>query len=93
MKISGAHELINRLNHIMTAAKIASLDKNHIELAFSLAVQDYMRGEIKAGRINPAKLQQQQQMAMQEMKPKQRQEIQESLTRIQATAKAYHGGK
>ena len=93
VKISGAHELINRLNDIMTAAKIASLDKNHIELAFSLAVQDYMRGEIKAGRINPAKLQQQQQMAMQKMKPKQRQEIQESLTRIQATAKAYHGGK
>ena len=93
IKILGAHELINELAKVAKAANIFDLDKDHIELAFSVAVQDYVREEVQAGRINPGKLQAQMQSGVNKMGTKEREEMQAAQERIQKTARGYNGGQ
>lgn len=57
------------------------------ELCFSVIVQDYVKGEVAAGRIDPDKLKAQTERAVREMPPEQQQKVKESLARIQQTAK------
>ena len=89
VKLYGSHELISELSNVGKAAGIFNLDSNHIELAFSVAVQNYIKGEIAAGRIDPQKLQAQSQASAKKLDPKQRASMQEAVQRIQATAKSY----
>jgi hypothetical protein len=93
VKVIGAHELIQDLAKTAAAANIFTLDDDHIELAYSVAVQDYVKAEVKAGRINPGKLMAQMQSSVRKMPPKEKQEMAMALKRIQATAAKYNGGK
>lgn len=93
VKIIGANELLQELAKIAKAARIFDLDKDHLELAFSLAIQDYVKTEIQAGRIDGAKLYQTMQQNVKKMAPKDKQEMDLAIQRIAATAKKYNGGK
>jgi len=92
VKLYGAHDLLAELLKVMSAAGIAHLTPDQQNLAFSVMVQDYIKAEVAAGRINPAKLQQQSEAAAAQVSPKMRQQAQESAQRIQATAVAYQKG-
>lgn len=93
VKMYGAHDLIVELERVAEAANIFNLDKDHVELAFSAAVQNYIKGEIQAGRINPNKLMMQTKAGLNKMKPEERQKVMQSMQRLQQTAQRYNGGK
>jgi hypothetical protein len=93
VKVIGANDLIRELAKTAAAANIFHLDENHIELAYSVAVQDYVKSEVKAGRVNPGKLLATMQERVKKMPPKEKQEMAMALKRIQATAANYKGGK
>jgi len=93
VKIIGSNELLQELAKIGKAARIFDLDADHIELAFSLAIQDYVKTEIQAGRIDGAKLYQTMQQNVKKMAPKDKQDMDMAMQRIAATAKKYNGGK
>jgi len=93
VKLLGAEEFFNDLVSKAKAARIFTLDQAHLEMAFSIAVQDYIKGEVAAGRIDPAKLMQQMQQSMAKLPPAQRQEITTAMQRIQKTAQNYKGGQ
>ena len=94
IKTFGAVEIVNMVIELGEAAgKFGKLDKDLSELALSVAVQDYVKGEIRAGRIDPKRLQVQMDADMRKLPPKQRKEIQASQVRLQQTARKYNGGK
>lgn len=89
VKIYGSHELLQALVEVGQAAKILNIDKDVVELAYSVAVQNYIKSEINGGRINPAKLHMQTQSSMKKIPPQKQHEIQATVQRIQETAKRY----
>ena len=93
VKMKGLEQLLNDLYDVMLHAGIAKLTEDQKILSASICVQNYMQGEIKAGRINPAKLQMQQRAAMAKLSPEKKKAIQDSIDKIQQTAKAYNGGQ
>lgn len=93
VKMYGAHELITELAKVATAAGVKGLDEDHIALAFAFAVQEYIKQEIQAGKINPTKLHMQTKAGVRKLPPEKQQEIVSSIEKIQATAKRYDGGR
>jgi hypothetical protein len=93
VKMFGAHEIVKMISELGEAANKLKLDDRHQELALSVAVQDYVKGEIAAHRIDPKRLQVQMEADMRKLPPKARQEIQQSQLRIQQTARQYNSGK
>ena len=92
VKIFGAHELAVELAKVGQAARIMNLDEDHVELALSVAVQDYIKGEVAAGRINPGKLQEKLRTGMAQLSPEKRQEAKAAIEKLQLTAKKYSSG-
>ena len=93
IKVFGAVEVVNMVAELGEAAgKMPVLNQHLKELALSVAVQDYVKGEVKAGRIDPQRLQVAMQADIRQLPPKQRKEIQDAQIRIQQTARAYNGG-
>jgi hypothetical protein len=94
VKVYGAADIVNQVAELGEAAgKFGRLPPKLIELALSVAVQDYVKGEIAAGRIDGQKLQAQMQQDMAKIPQKERQEIQAAQVRILQTARQYNGGK
>ena len=94
IKTFAAVEIIGMIEELGVASgKFAKLSKELHELAVSVAVQDYVKGEVKAGRIDAKRLQVQMDADMRKLPAKQRKEIQDSQIRIQMTARKYNGGK
>lgn len=94
VKVFGAVEIVNMVAELGEAAKkFRKLDQHLHELALAVAVQDYVKGEVKAGRINPQALQAKMQADLAQIPEKERKEIQDSQIRIQQTARKYNGGK
>lgn len=93
VKLFAAFELLQRLHDVGKAIGKMDLDKDHLELAFAVAVQDYIKDEIAAGRIDPEELQRTTKRGMEEMTPEQRNGVKESMARLQQTGQKYSGGQ
>ena len=94
VKVFGAVDIVNMVAELGEAAgKFPKFPQKLIELALSVSVQDYVKAEISAGRINGQKLQAQMQADMAKVPAKERQEIQAAQVRILQTAKQYNGGR
>lgn len=65
------------------------LDKDYVQLAFSIAIQDYVKAEAKAGRINPKALHVAMQADIRRMNPRQRKEIENSMRNLPQIARRY----
>lgn len=93
VKLLGATELLKALTNVMKNAGIADLDKKHQALAMALAMQNYQRAEIAAGRTNPAKLEQQQNLMRSKLSPKMLKNVETGARVVQETALQYKGGR
>lgn len=94
VKVFGAHEIVNLIAELgETARKIPKLDQKLGELTLSVAVQDYVKSEVAAGRINPQKLKVAMDADIRKLPPKTRKEIQDAHIRIQQTSRQYNNGK
>lgn len=89
IKVIGANQICQELGNIAAAAKIFTLDADHIELAFSVAIQEYVKNEAKIGRINPEKLRAQIMSGANKLPPEEQAEMQKAMQRIQATGQKY----
>ena len=84
-----AHAIVQLLDEIgVTAGKLKKMDANMINLSMSIAIQNYFKGEIKAGRIDPQKLKATIQSGIARAPQKTRQQMHQSLAAIQRTAKS-----
>jgi hypothetical protein len=95
VKMFAANEIVGMVAELGEASKkFAKVSPRLLELALSATVQDYIKGEIKAGRINPQKLQTEMQANMRALPEDQRKEAEAAQLRIQQTAREYsRGGK
>jgi len=93
IKVFGANEIISMVAEVAEASGKAKLDERLLELALSVAVQDYVKAEIAAKRINAQQLKVAIEADLRKLPPKQRKEIQQSQIRIQQTARQYNEGK
>ncbi len=91
VKLLAAHEFVTQICEIAEAARLFTLKPDVKELALSVAVQDYVRGEISAGRIDPVRLMAQVEKGMRQISPKQRSEVLQSIDKIKKTAINYQG--
>jgi hypothetical protein len=55
-KLFGGKELVDEIAELSEAAGAGALDDDDKDLATTVAVQDYLKGEIKAGRVDPEEL-------------------------------------
>jgi len=94
VKIFGANAIVRLIIELGEAAHKFKIkfDEPLTELALSVAVQDYVKGEITAHRIDPQRLNVALQADMRTMPPKMRKEMQQTQLRIQQTARKYNGG-
>lgn len=92
VKIFGANAIVRLIVELGEAAGKFKLDESLIELALSVSVQDYVKGEISAHRIDPQKLNVAMQADIRKLPPKQRKEIQLSQQRVMVTARKYNHG-
>jgi hypothetical protein len=74
------------------AAGIFKLNKDLQERALSVTAQDYVKGEVAAGRINQQQLKVSLAADLRKMPPKLRKEIQQTQQRVVQTARKYKGG-
>lgn len=93
VKMYGAHEIVNLVVEFGNAARKFKLTPDLAELALSVSVQDYVKQEVQAGRINADRLKAKMAADIRKASPKVKKEIQASQTRIQQTARKYDSGK
>lgn len=56
-KITGGKDLVDEIAELAEAAGLGPMDEDDRELSHSVSMQDYIKEEIAAGRIDPAELQ------------------------------------
>ncbi|MEA1992214.1 MAG: hypothetical protein U9N58_08485 [Thermodesulfobacteriota bacterium] len=96
VKLKGSEELISQIIEVGKAADtLKDFDDDKKELAYSLGVQEYIKGEIQAGRINKQALAEEIKTAMEELPEESRKELDTQLKRINKTSELYgsSGGK
>jgi hypothetical protein len=93
VRIFAGHEVIKSIAEYAEAAKLFKLNEELQLLATSVAAQDYIKAETKAGRINPKALQVQIQADLRKLPPKERTEILAGAKKTQDIAKRYNQGK
>ena len=93
VRIFGANQVVHMIAEVGDAAGKFKLPERLLELALSVATQDYVKGEIAAHRIDPKKLGIALQNDMRQLPPNQRKQIQLSQIRIKETAMKYNHGK
>ena len=96
IKCFGANSVVRLIVEVGEAGQrfgAFKFDEAHIELALSTAVQDYVKSEVQAGRIDPQRLKVAMDADIRKMPPRQRKEIQSAQIRIQQTARKYNGGQ
>lgn len=91
VKMFAAHEIVKLVIELGEAAGKFKLDESLVELALSVSVQDYIKAEITARRINPQQLKVKMDADIRKLPPEERKEIQKSLQRVQQTARKYSG--
>ena len=88
VKAIAANNLMGQILEVGEASGTVQLDDDEKELAFSLAINKYMDGEIKAGRMDPKILAEETGRSVANMDEAQRKQIDEQLNRINDTAMA-----
>ena len=92
VKVVCARYIVSEFVELAAAAKLFNMDTDHAGLALSMAVQNYIKAEAAAGRINMKQLQVQVQIEMRQMDPKTRKEVMAGMAKVQQTGRAYKGG-
>jgi len=91
VKLLGAIELVGQIIEIgelsKALPKMSDEDKN---TALAVSIQDYMKGEIDAGRVDPKVLQQQLSQGMNQLSEDQKIQIGDSMKSIHETAMSYN---
>jgi hypothetical protein len=90
-KLDSAVELVGEVSEISEAIG-AKLDDKDIRLALSLAIQDYMKPEIEAGRIDAQEAKAGIATAMQNMSPEERKITNDQTLEIDQSAQAMRSG-
>lgn len=93
IKMYGANEIVNLVVEFGNAAKKFNITPDLAELALSVAVQDYIKSEVQAGRINAQRLKAKMDIDIRNMPPKMQKEVKDSQMRVQQTARKYANGK
>jgi hypothetical protein len=93
VKMYGANQIVRLICEVAAAAGKFNLPEPLIKLAFTVACQDYINGEIAAGRINRQQLRVQVLADIRQMPPKLRKQVQQAPAEIQQTARLYNHGK
>jgi len=93
VRVFAAGDIVTQIAEIGNAAKKFSIDKDLVQLALSVAVQDYVNAEVKAGRIDRKKLQVAIEADLRKMPPQKRKEIQQQIQQTQEIARRYNQGK
>lgn len=92
IRIFAGHEIVKSVAEFAEAAAAFKLNDDLVLLATSLAAQDYIKAETKAGRINAKTLEVQMQADLRKMPEKNRREIMEGAKKVQGIARKYNGG-
>jgi len=92
IKVLGASEISKQIYEVGEAAGLLNLDEDHQELALSFAVQNYVRGEVEAKRIDPAKLKAHFDKGLRALPPEEKEKAAASMARVSATGRKYSGG-
>lgn len=93
VKIFAGHEVIKMVSEYAEAGKLFRLNDDLQLLASSLAAQDYVNAEAKAGRINKKILATQIQADMRKMPEKDRKGVMQGTKRVAEIARKYNNGK
>lgn len=93
IKIIGAHQLVDQIVEVGEAARKFKLDQDLTHLALSVTIQDYIKIEVSAKRIDPRKLKVALAAEIRQLPPAKRKEVQQSQARIQQIARKYNHGK
>jgi len=88
-KLMGASELLTQLYEIGEAAKIMKLMPDEIHLALAAGIQNYVKDEVVAGRINPQKLAETMKKNLSLLSPKEKADSLLALKKIEQTGKEY----
>lgn len=87
VRIQGAHELLNQIADIGVASgAFNKLSQEQITTSFSVAVQNYIKTEIQAGRIDPKALEAEVTKNIKNMPPDEQQVLQNQISTINQTA-------
>jgi len=92
VKAAAARAIVPEIVEIGEAAKLFNLNPDLELLAFSVSLQDYLKAEIKAGRVDSKKLAVTMQADVRSMPPKMRKEVIAAQPRIQQIARKYAHG-
>ena len=90
IKLQGTAELAQQVIEIGEAS--GAVDKftpEETQTALAITVQDYLKGEISAGRIDPNILQQEMNKGLGQLPPKDQEQINQSMQTIDQTAESY----
>ena len=90
-KVDSAVKLVSEVSELSNAIG-AKLDDKEIRLALSLALQDYVKPEIEAGRIDPQEAKAGISQAMQNMSPEQRKTVNDQSLEINDSAQQMRSG-
>lgn len=93
VKVIGAHQIVDMINEVATAAGLFNLNQDLSHLALSVTVQDYVKAEVAAKRIDSQKLKVAMERDLRTLPPKIRKEAQQSPARLQQIARKYNHGK
>jgi hypothetical protein len=90
VKVVGAYVIVEQLYQLAAVAGFYKLEEAYRMLALSIAVQDYIKAETQAGRINAKQLAVQVQRDMRAMPPEQRKMLTKSMQASPQVAKRYN---
>ena len=89
VKLFGAKEVIRQLAEVAESAKVFEMSDDLQDLTLAVAVQEYIKREIKAGRVDPRKIRSESLANIKKMPPKLRREMDEGYRKVQGTAAKY----
>lgn len=93
VKVLGAAEIVKLIVEFGNAARKFQLDEELVDLALSVAVQDYVKQEMAAGRLDGKKLKVAMEADIRKLPPAKRKEVQQAQYRIAQIARKYNGGR
>ena len=89
IKFVATYVIIEQLAQMASAAGLYKLDKDYCLLAMSMAVQNYIKAEVAAHRVDAKQVAVQMQIAQREMPPEQKKAMADATRRMPEIAKRY----
>lgn len=85
-KINGGRELVNEIADLAESAGAPPVSEEDRELAWSVSMQDYMKDEIAAGRLDPKEVEQGVMESMKSLDKEQLEAANQEMIRLDTTA-------